>query len=561
MIDSLESRFDNAAQLEVVTVAGQVFVIVAGSDDGLSLFALSPGGRLVHLDSIADTLATPLARLSGLAAQVVAGGIEILTTSTQEAGAGHLAIGFANPGVVRRAASGLLAGSAGDDMLELLGAGLIDAGAGDDILLDGSGADTLTGGAGRDVFVLRRDGMRDVITDIRVGEDRLDLSAWGFLYSVAQLALQATPWGGVLTFGTEVLELRTADGRPLTAADIAALVSMPVSHVDVTPAPLEQAVPEARPDPDAPALPLAGTGLDPLKLTGTALADLLVGAAGNDTITGGAGNDTLIGGSGDDAIKGEAGNDLIHGGAGNDKLPGEDGNDTIYGEDGDDRLGGGNGDDYLNGGNGDDRGGGGPGNDMILAGEGNDIFSGGPGNDTLFGEGGNDRLAGSYGHDLVDGGPGNDRIGGGWGNDTILAGDGDDVVGAGEHDDLIDGGAGNDFLGGGPGNDTIWGGSGNDTINPGHGDDVMYGGAGRDTFVFNSFVGSGIGIVEDFELGLDLIQLAGRRLPAADPLGALGMIDTTIHGDPAALLSYGDHRIYLVGIEVAQLSADDFLYT
>ena len=55
-------------------------------------------------------------------------------------------------------------------------------------------------------------------------------------------------------------------------------------------------------------------------LIGTAMADLINGGAGNDVITGGAGNDTLLGG---------AGNDVLYGGTGTDSLDGGSGNDTF----------------------------------------------------------------------------------------------------------------------------------------------------------------------------------------------------------------------------------------
>ncbi|SOC06415.1 lactonase family protein [Rhodobacter maris] len=44
MIDDLHTRFAGASKLEVVSVGDHVFVLAAGSDDGLTLFAPHPGG-------------------------------------------------------------------------------------------------------------------------------------------------------------------------------------------------------------------------------------------------------------------------------------------------------------------------------------------------------------------------------------------------------------------------------------------------------------------------------------------------------------------------------------
>lgn len=82
-----------------------------------------------------------------------------------------------------------LFGGAGLDTL--LGAGgndLLEGGDGADLLVGGAGRDVLTGGGGADIFVFasaaaagNRAG-RDVVTDFRSGEDRIDLSALGTVF-------------------------------------------------------------------------------------------------------------------------------------------------------------------------------------------------------------------------------------------------------------------------------------------------------------------------------------------------------------------------------------------
>ncbi len=83
------------------------------------------------------------------------------------------------------AGNDVLNGFAGNDRL-IGGQGndTLNGGDGNDTLIGGDGRDTLTGGAGRDVFRFEKSGdsstlssLRDVITDFRSGEDKIDLSA------------------------------------------------------------------------------------------------------------------------------------------------------------------------------------------------------------------------------------------------------------------------------------------------------------------------------------------------------------------------------------------------
>jgi Ca2+-binding RTX toxin-like protein len=69
-------------------------------------------------------------------------------------------------------------------------------------------------------------------------------------------------------------------------------------------------------------------------LTGSNLADLIVGGDGADTVNAYGGNDTIQGGGGGDKLSGADGNDDITGGAGADILSGGNGNDTLRANDG-----------------------------------------------------------------------------------------------------------------------------------------------------------------------------------------------------------------------------------
>lgn len=90
------------------------------------------------------------------------------------------------------------------------------ANGGDDILFDGTGLDTLSGGAGTDTFILTYDEILDIITNFDPNVDILDLSAWPGLRSMAQLGMRTTDIDIQITYGNEVLELRSMYSKPIT---------------------------------------------------------------------------------------------------------------------------------------------------------------------------------------------------------------------------------------------------------------------------------------------------------------------------------------------------------
>ena len=73
-------------------------------------------------------------------------------------------------------------------------------------------------------------------------------------------------------------------------------------------------------------------------IAGNGLDNVIKGMAGNDTLLGNAGNDSLDGGDGNDLLTGGSGNDTLIGGAGNDDLAGGPGDDVFVGGAGDDRI-------------------------------------------------------------------------------------------------------------------------------------------------------------------------------------------------------------------------------
>ncbi len=208
-------------------------------------------------------------------------------------------------------------------------------------------------------------------------------------------------------------------------------------------------------------------------VTGSNLADSLVGGDGDDNLKGGfgslTGDDTLIGGGGNDRLDASRGGpprapvdeNVLIGGTGDDTatlgdFTQENTGDAVFAID--------NGtatlvetgvttatiteveNYHIYTGKGDD---------LITAGSGNDwVFSGG-GADTLDGGAGSDWLSGDDGDDLLSGGEGNDDLDGRTGSDTLFGGDGDDSLDGGEDDDLLSPGAGSAVVIGGEGADTV----------------------------------------------------------------------------------------------------------
>ncbi|MDB5320009.1 MAG: hypothetical protein JWN40_1640 [Phycisphaerales bacterium] len=85
----------------------------------------------------------------------------------------------------------------------------------------------------------------------------------------------------------------------------------------------------------------------PVKVSGGAGSDTIIGGAGNDKLNGGAGADQIAGGAGDDTVTGDNGNDDLHGGDGRDSLSGGRGDDELHDDAGRDAVFGNAGDDHC----------------------------------------------------------------------------------------------------------------------------------------------------------------------------------------------------------------------
>lgn len=347
------------------------------------------------------------------------------------------------------------------------------------------------------------------------------------------------------------------------------------------------------------AVKLWGHGRDD-KLTGSAFADYINGGSGNDTLIGLGGEDTLDGSIGADIFNGGAGDDIIYidaddtiidGGADYDqihvrgysagvninitvgnleyangntlndifdatgatwsvKLLGQGGNDTLTGGDLADQL-------Y-----------GGPGNDILFGNGGDDILNASTGADQLSGGAGNDIIFMDADDTLIDGGADYDRVYANGGSAALTLnlttanveyvsgsafGDNFDATGSTVAVKIL-GQDGADTLTGGNLADLIYGGAGADNITGGTGNDFLSGGGAdgaMDTFFFG--VGWGDDTLSDFQNGEDILDLSALGTNfAALTITALGANNSVV--------SFGGNSITLLGMQLADVDASDFVF-
>ncbi|WP_339115215.1 DUF4214 domain-containing protein [Thioclava sp. GXIMD2076] len=287
--DDLTTRFGQLTVLEAVEYEGRAYIVAGGGDDGLSLLTLLPDGRLLHLETVADTEGMALEDPSALELAVVDGELRLYVAGQGEGEDGLSALSLfsidVDPGSILSGtkAADALTGAGVDDILSG-GAGndTLRGGAGDDVLMDGAGSDRMWGGAGADTFVLTKDGTTDRIEDFEVGIDRIDLSQIGRFYTVDALTITPITGGARITLGEETVTVMSADGRSLKASDFSAEDLRDIWHIDIS-----------------------YLTLGPQHIVGTAEDEWLEGDRGADTVTGGRGADTLLGGAGDDLLLGE----------------------------------------------------------------------------------------------------------------------------------------------------------------------------------------------------------------------------------------------------------------
>jgi Ca2+-binding RTX toxin-like protein len=255
---------------------------------------------------------------------------------------------------------------------------------------------------------------------------------------------------------------------------------------------------------------------NPLVITGSESADLLIGNGGfANAIFGFGGDDLIGGGGGDDYLFGGEGNDLMLGGTGADQLDGGAGRDTAT---------------YLSSLLG-----------VTIDLSTNTVGGGDAGGDTLISV---ENLTGSDQADFLTGDSLANLIQGLEGADTISGGDGNDVLRGNGGSDTLSGGLNDDVIVGDGGNDTLTGDAGADTFGfkVGFADEIFFGGLdsiGTDT-------------ITDFEIGVDTIWFG------AMDIDALGL---AVQSGGNVEINYGTgSTIVLLNIDVYDLSESDFRY-
>ncbi len=187
-----------------------------------------------------------------------------------------------------------------------------------------------------------------------------------------------------------------------------------------------------------------------------------------------------------------------------------------------------------------------------------DTLIGNDADNIIRGDGGDDILLGGVGADAIDGGTGLDMasyvnsqsgvsvhlsIARGYGGDA----EGDSLsaieqIQGSDFDDHLSGDAADNMLFGMEGDDILIGRGGND---------ILSGAGGADIFLFNS--GFGQDVIEDFELGIDLMVFS-------DATSMESFIFEQDGDDTIIRFAGGEDFVRLAGVDMAALSEADFLF-
>ncbi len=217
-MDDRDSRFAGAVALDTFQTEGRGFIVTGGTDDGLALFELIPGGTLYHHQSLAQSGDWNIGHILSVEAVALGDEVQVLMTGAKGKGVAQMVLPLQDMGALQTGTQqgDSMTGGAGDDLLMGLGGDdHLSGGGGADVLIAGIGHDTLTGGAGADTFVFTTDGQADTITDFQPGQDRINLDDWGMIYDISALNIRPTSWGATLSWRNEVLHVYSADDTRL----------------------------------------------------------------------------------------------------------------------------------------------------------------------------------------------------------------------------------------------------------------------------------------------------------------------------------------------------------
>lgn len=211
-MDDLNTRFAGAVALDTFETHGRSFIVTGGTDGGIALFELLPGGQLLHHQSQAQDTSWDIGHLRDVSASVTGDEVQILLAGSDTNRLVQMVLPLGQMGDLISGTGGgdILSGTSGDDVLMgLWGDDSLYGGAGDDTLFAGAGRDVLYGGGGADVFVLEADGQADTIYEFELGVDRIDLSSWGRVYDPEVLTIRSRTWGAAISWQDEFLYIHS----------------------------------------------------------------------------------------------------------------------------------------------------------------------------------------------------------------------------------------------------------------------------------------------------------------------------------------------------------------
>ena len=227
LLDTLDTRFQGASLIEHFSFEGNEFLVVAGSDDGITVLQLLPDGTLVVVDTLADTYNITLDNVSGLAVQVINGTPVLFVSSETEHGFTQIELDIEVPPVPGAeppkdedqvidgtSASDTLNGGNSSDVIRGFGKA--------DILVDGPGSDILRGGGGADTFCFVEDGAPDRIEDFNPQIDVIDLSLFAGINSLNDINIISLPEQIVIEVNQEIIILENSGPTILSLSDFGA---------------------------------------------------------------------------------------------------------------------------------------------------------------------------------------------------------------------------------------------------------------------------------------------------------------------------------------------------
>lgn len=223
LLDTLDTRFQSVTQLVSFEFGGAVYIVAAGSDDGLSILEVGTNGQLTERGTIADTFDITLDNISGIDVEVIGDQVFLVVSSSTDHGVAVLEVTFETPPDPIQGSNGddYLRGTSGADVIiGMDGDDLIEARGGADIIYDGNGQDTIDAGGGPDVLVFEPDGEVDIVLGFQPEWDTLDLSGYTGVSSFADIDVRDYCVGLAIFVNDDVIFLEGDHGNPFVVEDI-----------------------------------------------------------------------------------------------------------------------------------------------------------------------------------------------------------------------------------------------------------------------------------------------------------------------------------------------------